>query len=73
MVRSAASLAVGDIDRDGHDDVVIGSPTENGARGRVTVVRGGTGGYAKSGNYTYDQSTKGVPGKSEDHDLFGAA
>jgi hypothetical protein len=68
-----ASLAVGDIDRDGHDDMVIGAPYENDASGRVTVVRGGTDGYAKSGNYIYDQSTKGVPGTSEDDDEFGAA
>jgi FG-GAP repeat len=66
------SVAVGDIDRDGHDDLVIGSPRED-ERGRVTVVRGGTDGYAKSGNYVYDQNTKGVPGTSEHGDRFGAA
>jgi hypothetical protein len=68
-----ASLAVGDIDRDGHDDVVIGAPAENRNRGRVVVLRGGKDGYARSGNYAYDQSSKGVPGRSEDDDYFGSA
>lgn len=69
----AASLAVGDIDRDGHDDVVVGAPYENDYSGRVVVIRGATDGYATSGNYAYDQSSKGVPGKSEDGDNFGTA
>ena len=68
-----ASLAVDDIDRDGHDDMVIGAPYENGERGRVTVVRGSSGDYATSGNYTYGQNTKGVPGKAEKNDEFGSS
>jgi len=68
-----ASLATGDIDRDGHDDVVVGAPYDNDDRGRVTVIRGGTDGYATSGNHGYDQATKGVPGTSEKRDYFGSA
>ncbi len=68
-----ASVAVGDIDRDGHDDLVVGAPYEDDASGRVTIIRGGTDGYATSGNYIYDQDTSGVPGKSEADDDFGGA
>ena len=68
-----ASLATGDIDRDGHDDVVVGAPYDDDYRGRVIVIRGGTDGYATSGNHAYDQATKGVPGSSESGDHFGGA
>ncbi|HEY0215014.1 MAG TPA: FG-GAP and VCBS repeat-containing protein [Cellulomonas sp.] len=72
-----AALALGDLDSDGYADLVVGSPGEAVGRregaGRVTVVHGGTKGYRTSGNKTYDQNTKRVPGTAEARDGFGGA
>ncbi|WP_170854200.1 FG-GAP-like repeat-containing protein [Microlunatus flavus] len=68
-----AGLALGDIDHDGYLDMAVGAPREDGDEGRVTIVRGAPGGYATSGNYIIDQDSKGVAGKSEKGDAFGAA
>lgn len=71
------AVALGDLDRDGYADLVVGSPGEaigsRGAAGRVTVVYGGKKGHRTSGNKVYDQNTKGVPGTAESGDGFGAA
>ena len=71
------SLALGDLDRDGYADLVVGAPGEDVGKkrdaGRVTVVYGATKGYRTSGNKIYDQGTKGVPGKPEKNDQFGGA
>ena len=66
------SVVLGDIDRDGYADLVVGVPGENKDRGQVTVIHGAVGGWRTTGNYTYSQNTKGVPGKAEKGDLFGA-
>ena len=70
-----SALALGDLDRDGYADLVVGAPGEGigkAARaGRVTVVHGGKTGYRTSGNRVYDQGTKGVPGSVETIDYFG--
>lgn len=68
-----ASLAIGDIDRDGFADLAVGTDAEDGDRGRVTIVRGGRDGFATRGNYRYDQDTAGIPGAAEPGDLFGDA
>jgi FG-GAP repeat len=72
-----AAVALGDLDRDGFADLVVGADGEDvgGHRdaGRVTVIYGGSTGYRRSGSRVYDQSTKGVPGKAEKHDDFGVS
>ena len=68
-----ASLAIGDIDRDGFADLAVGTDAEDGDRGRVTVVRGGRDGFATRGNYFYDQDSAGIPGAAEAGDFFGGA
>lgn len=71
------AVALGDVDRDGYADLLVGAPGEAiGSRkdaGRVTLVHGGANGYRTSGNKTYDQNTQGVPGTAEKNDGFGAA
>jgi hypothetical protein len=65
------SVAIGDIDRDGLQDLVIGASGEDAGGGRVTVVHGAPSGWRPSGNYAYDQNTAGIPGAREDRDGFG--
>ncbi|GAB2591391.1 FG-GAP repeat protein [Microlunatus antarcticus] len=71
------AVALGDLDRDGYADLVVGSPGETisgrNEAGRVTVVHGGKKGYRTSGNQAFDQGTKGVPGAVETEDSFGGA
>ena len=61
------AVAVGDLDRDGRGDLVIGSSDE-----RITVLRGGPSGYSRTMNRTFDQDSKGVPGKRHGGQAFGA-
>ncbi len=68
-----SSVAVGDIDRDGFADLVVGAPGANYERGRATVIHGARSGYRTGGNYSYTQNTKGIPGKAERRDLFGGS
>jgi hypothetical protein len=65
------SIAIGDIDRDGFEDLAIGASGEDRAGGRVTVVHGASSGWRRSGNFAYDQNTAGIPGGREDGDAFG--
>ncbi|GAA3561545.1 FG-GAP-like repeat-containing protein [Microlunatus spumicola] len=67
------ALALADLDRDGLADLVVGAPGENRGSGRVTVVHGAKGGWRTRGNRTYDQSTRGIPGRAEPLDAFGSS
>lgn len=66
-----SSIALGDLDRDGYSDLVVGAPGENNKQGRVTVVYGASDGWRTSGNYTLTQDKAGIPGRSEANDAFG--
>ncbi|GHH89762.1 integrin alpha [Streptomyces capillispiralis] len=71
--RFGASVAIGDTDKDGRADLVIGTPGENGGTGAVTVVRG-TGGLLDTAHARdWTQNSAGVPGASEKGDAFGSA
>lgn len=67
------SLALGDVDHDGFDDLAIGAEGADDGRGRVVLVHGARDGYARTGNEVFSQATPGVPGKAEHEDFFGAA
>jgi len=67
------SIALGDLDRDGYAELVVGAPGENSWRGRVTVVHGASTGWRTSGNCAFSQNTRGVPGVAEELDSFGSA
>ncbi|AWE48511.1 FG-GAP-like repeat-containing protein [Streptomyces nigra] len=71
--RFGASVAVGDTDKDGRADLVIGAPGENGNSGSVIVVRGTAGRLDTAHARTWTQNTAGVAGTSETGDTFGAA
>ncbi len=68
------SVVLGDLTDDGYDDLIVGAPGEDAYRGRITFIAGAASGvYATTDNTSIDQSTKGIPGKSEKGDQFGAA
>jgi len=68
------SLAVGDVDRDGRDDLAIGSPYGGPERsGQVVVLRGHKSGLTTRGGQVFTQKTKGIKGTPETRDNFGWA
>ncbi|GGV19034.1 FG-GAP repeat protein [Streptomyces spectabilis] len=67
---------LGDTDKDGYDDVVIGNHWDSGITGAakggaVHVVRGGARGPANGDRDKITQNTSGVPGSGEKGDGFG--
>ncbi len=65
------SLASGDFNNDGFDDLAIGAPGENDAGGLVNVVYGSVGGITTGGNQRWRQGEDGIDGSRENGDLFG--
>jgi hypothetical protein len=73
--RFGEALAVGDVDEDGYDDVVVGSPGESvgsaQSAGSITVLFGADAGVQTRGAQAISQATKGVPSEAESGDGFG--
>ena len=71
--RFGESLAVGDFDGDGYDDLAIGVPQEGiGSKedaGMVNVIYGSGSGLTDSGDQTWHQDTPGIKGVSEGSNL----
>ena len=71
------SLASGDFNCDGYDDLAVGSPYEDiGSTvdaGAVTVLYGSAGGVTGTGSTFWDQSTTNVEGTAETSDYLGFA
>ncbi|PZV90487.1 FG-GAP repeat-containing protein [Micromonospora phaseoli] len=72
-----ASLAAGDINGDGRDDLAIGAFKEAIGdvleAGAVTVLYGGVGGLTTAGVQQLHQDQAAVPGSAEKRDHFGMA
>ncbi|MFG3256732.1 hypothetical protein [Streptomyces sp. NPDC048172] len=67
------SVATGDINKDGKDDLVTGEPWGGREAGSVTVWWGAQGGLNTGKEaVSYDQTSPGVPGTGEPGDTFGA-
>jgi len=71
------SLAAGNFNKDGYDDLVIGVPCEDvGSKinaGAINLLYGGIGGLIVSGNQLLYQGHNGLQGTPEEHDQFGYA
>jgi len=75
--RFGISLASGDFNADGYDDLVIGVPGEaigkiNDA-GAVNVLYGATAGLSGLRSKIWHQNSAGIPGVAEKEDRFGTA
>lgn len=72
-----ASLASGDVNGDGFDDVIVGIPGEdingNADAGAIHVLRGSSSMITTTGNAQWHQDSSGIGGGAEAGDSFGAA
>ena len=72
-----AVLAAGDMNGDGRDDLVLGTPSEgvsgNANAGSVTVLRGSASGVTGSGSALYTEGGNGLGGAPAQNDLFGSS
>ncbi|NND04727.1 MAG: hypothetical protein HKN91_18300, partial [Acidimicrobiia bacterium] len=75
--RFGTSLAVGDFDNDGYDDLAIGAPGDvigsaNGA-GQIHIIYGSSQGLTASGNDRFHQDSSGILEVAGTNDRFGHA
>jgi hypothetical protein len=75
--RLGASLAAGDTDGDGYEDVLAGAPGEDvgtaSDAGAALLLHGGPDGLTATGAEVYDTDLAGVPGAAETDDRLGSA
>jgi hypothetical protein len=71
------TLAAGDFDSDGYDDLAVGVPYENIGSvenaGAVNVIYGSASGLTASGNQFWHQDASGISDWAEARDYFGNA
>lgn len=71
------TLAAGDFNGDGKDDLAIGIPGESigelSAAGAVQVLYGSVHGLSDDGNQLWHQDVEGIQGQAEAQDKFGSA
>ncbi|MEX2300285.1 MAG: hypothetical protein WD733_05080 [Bryobacterales bacterium] len=64
------SLAAADFNGDGYDDLAVGTPGENNARGTANIIFGSSGGLTATGNVRREQGSDGVPDTDQNGDGF---
>ena len=77
--RWGTDVAVGDLDKDGYGDILVGASWESAmdpstaVSGSVTMLRGSKSGVTTKGAKVLTQNSKGIPSTSEKSDHFGEA
>lgn len=70
-----ASIAIGDFDNDGYDDLAIGVPgdevSSESAAGSLHVLYGSSSGLSASGDQIWHQDSVGILGEADAGDYFG--
>jgi uncharacterized protein (TIGR03437 family) len=67
-----SSLAAGDFDGDGFDDLAVGAPAEDEARGLIIVIPGSAQGLTGFGSLAWREGENGLPGDGrEEENRFG--
>ncbi|WP_328554392.1 FG-GAP and VCBS repeat-containing protein [Streptomyces sp. NBC_00358] len=75
----AETAAIGDLDKDGYGDIVLGNPQDpdrdpsGSTGGRINVVYGTSSGPSTTRRNSLGQNTAGVPDSAEAGDRFGQA
>ncbi|MER5914863.1 FG-GAP-like repeat-containing protein [Streptomyces sp. NPDC001982] len=78
-LRTAATAAIGDLNKDGYGDIVLGNPEEpaddpsGSTGGKIHVIYGTGSGPSATRRVSLSQNTAGVPDSSEYGDRFGQA
>lgn len=78
-LRPAETATIGDLNRDGYGDIVLGNPHDRDQEpsavrgGKIDVVYGTGAGPSPSRRVAYTQNTSRVPDTAEYSDRFGAA
>ena len=67
------SLATGDFNNDGFDDIAVGSIGENDGRGNVIIIPGSSVGPTGSSSIRFEQGNDGIADSREPGDNFGYA
>ncbi len=75
--RVGEALAVGDLNHDGYDDLIIGAPGRNAGSversGEILINYGKAGGLSEINLESHHQGDGIIPGTNEEFDDFGAA
>ena len=69
--RFGHSVARGDFNGDGYQDLAVGAPFESGSRGIVYVLYGGENGLTAAGVQEIRQGQNGIDGSENSGDAFG--
>lgn len=78
-LRTAETAAIGDLNKDGYGDIVLGNPEDPADEpsastgGKIHVIYGTSSGPSATRRVSYTQNTSGVPDSSEEGDRFGQA
>lgn len=78
-LRTATTAAIGDLNKDGYGDIVLGNPLDadrdpsGSTGGRIHIVYGTSSGPSATRRVSLTQDTAGVPDSAEAGDDFGEA